>query len=150
MIFLDTSGFLALENKKDSLHTEAIEFRNSCLRDGLAFITTDYILDETYSLIRFRAGHFLAVQFGEALRKSQFLRIEHITPEIIEQAWRLFKKYIDHDFSFTDCTSFIIMERLHIQTAFTFDHHFKEYGRFSLSLPSSEPPMWASPPSSTA
>lgn len=132
MIFLDTSAFLAIENKKDTHHHDAVAFRDSCLKEGKAFITTDYVLDESYTLIRFRAGHNIAVQFGEALRGSQLLRIEHISPDIIEKAWHLFKNFSDHDFSFTDCTSFIIMEGLHIQTAFTFDHHFKEYGRFTV------------------
>jgi len=132
MIFLDTSAFLAIENKKDTHHQEAVVFRDSSLKAGKAFITTDYILDESYTLIRFRAGHHIAVQFGEALRGSQLLWVEHISPEVIEKAWQLFKNFSDHDFSFSDCTSFIIMERLHIQTAFTFDHHFKEYGRFTV------------------
>jgi predicted nucleic acid-binding protein len=130
MVFLDTSAFLAIENRRDAHHHQAVGFRDSCLKKGRAFITTDYILDESYTLIRFRAGYRIAVQFGEALRGSRLLRIEHITPEMIEKAWQLFKIFSDHDFSFTDCTSFIVMERLHIQTAFTFDQHFKEYGRF--------------------
>jgi uncharacterized protein len=131
MVFWDTSAFLAIENRRDSHHQEAVGFRNSCFKAGKALITTDYILDESYTLIRFKAGHHIAVQFGEALKGSRLLRIEPITSEIIEKAWQLFKNFSDHDFSFTDCTSFIIMERLHIQTAFTFDHHFKEYGRFT-------------------
>ena len=132
MVFLDTSAFLAIENRRDTHHLNAIGFRDSCLKEGNALITTDYVLDESYTLIRFRAGYRIAVQFGEALRGSQLLRVEHITPDIIEKAWHLFKNFSDHDFSFTDCTSFIIMEHLHIQTAFTFDHHFKEYGRFNI------------------
>jgi uncharacterized protein len=132
MVFWDTSAFLAIENRRDTHHHEAVSFRDSCFKEGRALITTDYILDESYTLIRFRAGYHIAVQFGEALRGSRLLRIEHITPEIIEKAWQLFKNFSDHEFSFTDCTSFIVMERLHIQTAFTFDHHFKEYDRFTI------------------
>jgi len=93
-------------------------------------ITSDYVVDESYTIIRLRAGHTISVQFGEAIRKSQFIRIEHITPDVNEEAWRLFKKFEDHDFSFTDCTSFTLMERLNISNAFTFDAHFKEYGQF--------------------
>ena len=130
MIFVDTSAFLAIENRRDTHHVKALRFRDACLRDGEAFLTSDYILDESYTIIRLRAGHATAVQFGEAIRSSQLLRIECITPEMIEQAWRIFKTYGDHDFSFTDCTSFILMERLSINTAFSFDAHFLQYGRF--------------------
>jgi uncharacterized protein len=133
MVFLDTSAFLAIENRRDTHHHQAVGFRDSCFKKGEAFLTTDYILDESYTLIRFRAGYRIAVQFGEALRGSRLLRIEHITPEVIEEAWHLFKNFSDHDFSFTDCTSFIVMERLQVQTAFSFDQPFKEYGRFIVS-----------------
>ena len=132
MIFVDTSAFLALENRRDLYHSKALLFKDTCLKTGQTLITSDYVLDESYTIIRLRAGHTIAVQFGESLRKSQFIRIEHIIPEIIEEAWRLFKKFEDHDFSFTDCTSFALMERLNISNAFTFDAHFQEYGRFNV------------------
>jgi predicted nucleic acid-binding protein len=131
MIFVDTSAFLALVNRRDIHHSKALDFKDTCLKTGQTLISSDYVLDESYTIVRLRAGHAIAVQFGEILRKSQFIRIEYITPEIIEEAWRLFKAFADHDFSFTDCTSFALMERLHISNAFTFDAHFKEYGRFN-------------------
>ena len=132
MIFVDTSAFLALENRQDSHHFKAVHFKDDCLKSGQLLITSDYVLDESYTIIRLRASHTLSVQFGENLRKSRLIRIEYLTPEIIEKAWRLFKTFSDHDFSFTDCTSFALMERLHISTAFTFDAHFREYGRFDV------------------
>jgi predicted nucleic acid-binding protein len=132
MIFVDTSAFLALVNRRDIHHSKALDFKDTCLKTGQALITSDYVLDESYTIIRLRAGHAEAIQFGETLRKSQFIHIEYIIPEIIEEAWRLFKAYADHDFSFTDCTSFALMERLHISNAFTFDAHFREYGRFNV------------------
>jgi len=132
MVFVDTSAFLAIENRRDVHHIQALDFKDSCLKAGQMLITSDYVLDESYTIIRLRAGHRIAVQFGEALRASHLLRVEFITPEIIEKAWHLFKDFTEHDFSFTDCTSFVLMERLHIPTAFTFDAHFKEYGRFQV------------------
>lgn len=130
MIFVDTSAFLAIENRRDTHHADAIEFRDACAKRGEALITSDYVLDESYTIIRLRAGHGIAVTFGEAIKKSQFVRVEHVTPEDREEAWRIFETFADHEFSFTDCTSFVLMERLRIGTAFTFDAHFREYGRF--------------------
>lgn len=132
MIFVDTSAFFAIENRRDTHHPEALRFRDECLKTGQRLVTSDYVLDESYTIIRLRAGHHVAVQFGEDLRTSQLIHIEHITPEITEMAWRIFKAYRDHNFSFTDCTSFALMEHLHINKAFTFDVHFQEYGRFDL------------------
>jgi predicted nucleic acid-binding protein len=133
MIFVDTSAFLAIENRLDAHHSRALSLRDSWLKKGQTLVTSDYVLDESYTIIRLRAGHPVAIQFGEAIRHSQILRIIYVTPEIIEEAWRLFKAYGDHDFSFTDCTSFSLMDRLSIPAAFTFNSHFKEYGRFRVN-----------------
>jgi predicted nucleic acid-binding protein len=133
MIFVDTSAFLAIENRRDNYYRKAVTLRDTLLKSGKILVTSDYILDESYTVIRFRAGHHIAVQFGEAVRGSKFLRIEYITPDLIEKAWDLFKTFSDHEFSFTDCTSFILMERLKIKTAFTFDAHFQEYGKFNIN-----------------
>jgi predicted nucleic acid-binding protein len=132
MMFIDTSAFLAIENREDSYHESSLAFRDACLKSRRVLVTSDYVLDESYTIIRLRAGHDIAVQFGEALRSSQFIRIEHVTPELIEKAWKIFKTYGDHDFSFTDCTSFAIMKDLNIKTAFAFDAHFREFGEFTV------------------
>ncbi len=133
MIFVDTAAFLAIENRKDNHHDEAVSYQRTCLNKGTSLVTSDYVLDESYTIIRVRAGHTIAVQFGEALRASHLLRIEYVTPDVIEAAWVLFRDFADHEFSFTDCTSFILMKRLGIEAAFTFDSHFRQYGRFMIN-----------------
>jgi uncharacterized protein len=100
------------------------------LSESIPQVTSDYVLDESYTIIRIRAGHAIAVQFGEALRASRLLHMEHVTAETIEAAWRIFKDFSDHEFRFTDCTSFVVMERLGIEAAFTFDANFREYEHF--------------------
>ena len=132
MIFVDTSAFLAIENRHDTHHAQALKIRDACLKQHETLITSDYILDESYTIMRLRAGHSIAVAFGEAIRRSALLQIEPISPERVERAWRIFKRFADHEFSFTDCTSFALMEELNLPTAFTFDAHFREYGRFAL------------------
>jgi uncharacterized protein len=133
MIFVDTAAFLAIENRRDAHHEEALRYWRSCLEKGKPLVTSDYVLDESYTIIRVRAGHSVAVQFGEAVRASRLLRIEHITPEIFEAAWRIFRDFAEHDFSFTDCTSFALMQSLGLESAFTFDSHFARYGRFLIN-----------------
>ena len=48
--------------------------------------------------------------------------------EVIETAWDIFQKYADKEWSFTDCTSKVVMERLQISKAFAFDQHFRQFG----------------------
>jgi len=132
MIFLDTSAFLALENRKDEYHRPALMFRDSLLESKQSLVTSDYVLDESYTIIRLRAGHKIAVQFGEMIQATGLIEIKYITKEILQEAWHIFKSFTDKEFSFTDCTSFALMESLQIKAAFTFDDHFNQYGKFEI------------------
>lgn len=73
-------------------------------------------------------SHKSAVEFGEMVHKAKTIDIVHISGEIEDEAWQLFKKYSDKEFSFTDCTSFVTMQRLGLSEAFTNDHHFEQVG----------------------
>jgi len=128
IVFVDTSAFLAFKNRRDALHTEALAVKTRLLDAGKSFLTSDYVLDESYTIIRLRAGHRIAVEFGEELRASRLVRVEYLTPDWIEAAWVLFKRYGDKDFSFTDCTSFVLMQKLGLREALAFDGHFTQAG----------------------
>lgn len=130
MVFVDTSAFFAIENEQDRHHADGLDTRHELMSKGERLVTSDYILDEVYTLIRMRVGHRAAVDFGESIRSSRFFRIEPVTTADFEAAWRIFRRYDDKPFSFTDCTTFALMERLKIGTAFAFDRNFREYGKF--------------------
>lgn len=72
-----------------------------------------------------RLGWKVAVNFGEALKTSGLVTIATITGTDEDNAWEIFLQYEEAGFSYTDCSSFAVMERLKIDTAFTFDMHFK-------------------------
>ena len=90
------------------------------------------MLDESYTIMRMRAGHEIAVQFGEVIQATGLIEIKYLTKETLREAWHIFKSFSDKEFSFTDCTSFALMERFQIKTAFTFDDHFNQYGKFEI------------------
>jgi len=130
-LFVDTSAFVALEDEDDKKHKIALNYREKIRREETPFralYTSNYILDEMFTLLRLKLSHQAAVAFGENLRRSKILRILRVSPTIEENAWKIFKKFSDKDFSFTDCTSFALMEHEAISTAFTFDEHFRQYG----------------------
>ena len=56
---------------------------------------------------------------------AHFVSIVTVKNEDEENAWKIFLQYKDKDFSYTDCTSFAVMESLKIDTAFSFDKHFQ-------------------------
>ncbi len=91
-------------------------------------VTTDYVLDETLTLLRSRRDLASALAFEDKVKKSKSLRIFWIDETLFDRAMGIFKKSNDKLWSFTDCTSFALMRELVISKAFTFDKHFKEAG----------------------
>jgi len=126
-LFVDTSAWCAVFDRRDQNHRKASEFFISLKGRPIQLITSDYVFDETVTLLRARIGHSAAVTFGESLLKSSVL-IEDIDEPIRTRAWELFVKYRDQDFSFTDCTSFALMMSLKLEDVFTFDRHFLTMG----------------------
>lgn len=85
---------------------------------------TIYIIDETITRIRITAGHKCAETFGNSIFSSKLYNIFYIDREIERKAFKLFEKYSDKKLSLTDCTSFVLMEKLAIKKAFAFDADF--------------------------
>lgn len=136
-LFIDTGAWIALNNKKDKYYIDAVKANNEFLDKGYFYISSDYVLDETYTLIRYDVGHKRAVEFGREIKSLQGMgkiKIDHINQDILDKAWEIFEKYYDEDFSFTDCTSFAVMEMLGINETFSFDGHFEQYGFIRLPI----------------
>jgi predicted nucleic acid-binding protein len=70
--------------------------------------------------------HDLAQKVGEALLSSPFTIMLRVDDEAFDEAWGRFKS--ERGLSFTDCSSFVLMERYGVGNAFTFDGHFKGAG----------------------
>lgn len=130
-LFIDTSAFIAIEDTDDENHNPALEYREK-IRDGetpfVRLYTSNYIIDESLTLLRMKCGHEVAVAFRETTQASKLINILWVDEATEKNAWEIFKKNSDKDFSFTDCTSFALMKREAIRTAFTFDKHFSQYG----------------------
>lgn len=121
-IFVDTGAWYALIDKKYPDHAQAKEFY---FKNSLPLLTTNFIFDETVTLLMSRLGWKMACKFGENVKKSSLSSLVYITDTDEEKAWDIFLKYKDAGYSYTDCTSFALMERLKVEAAFTFDRHFK-------------------------
>ena len=120
-IFVDTGAWYALVDSDDADHKAAAAFLAA---NSTPLITTNFIFSETVTLIRYRVGHVAASSIGQKLQESRFVRIVAVTPADEERAWDIFNKFRDQDFSFVDCTSFAVMERMKLSTVFGFDRHF--------------------------
>lgn len=120
-VFVDTGAWYALVDRKDPVHGIAVEFLNS---NTIPLVTTNFILDETVTLINKRLGWKIASEVGGRLRDGLSAGLTIVSDKDEDAAWAIFLKYRDSGFSYTDCTSFAVMKRLGLDTAFTFDAHF--------------------------
>ncbi len=126
-IFVDTSAWYALADTDDAEHQAAASFIHNLT---LPLITTNLVAHETITLLRYRLGHKIAMKVGRMLWNEELAKLVFVDRAMEQKAWELFVRYSDHKFSFTDCTSFVVMEQLGIMKAFVFDSDFESYGRF--------------------
>ncbi|MEW8958782.1 MAG: PIN domain-containing protein [Moorella sp. (in: firmicutes)] len=126
--FVDTSGWCAVYDRSDDNHGKALSFWQKIASTAGTLYTSDYVMDETLTLLRVRTGHTSAVEFGRLILASKVVKIVPVSASRWKKAWELFIKFGDKDFSFTDCTSFIIMQELHLREVLGFDHHFRQMG----------------------
>jgi len=129
LIFVDTSAWYALKATDDRFHDEAVSFYDE-LKSGRhgSLVVTDYVLDETATLLMDTKGGDVAVGFLDEALASKSVRLIWISPDLFHEATKAFKNGSDRRWSFTDCTSFQLMHRLKIMDAFAFDQHFGEAG----------------------
>ena len=125
-VLVDTSAYFALADQTDQHHTAAVEFVQA---NDRPLVTTDLIVVETLNLVQARLGPSPAIVLGKQLLAPATTTVLKVTDPDWAQAWRLFQRYRDKAFSFTDCTTFALMARLEVSTAFAFDVHFRQYGR---------------------
>ena len=128
MIFVDTSAFYALEVEDDVNHGKARDFLSSELQKGKygILITSDYIIDETLTLLRIKHGIEAALKFYDKISRSKSLKIIWVDQTAFEGALEYFRRNGNLKWSFTDCVSFTIMKLLNIKYVFGFDRNFEE------------------------
>jgi predicted nucleic acid-binding protein len=123
VIFIDTGVWVASTDTADGDHAAASQLLDSTSDD---LITTDYIVDESLTLLRVRRRSVAALTLGEQFFSNALAEILHVTQADV--AWQVFRQFRDKEWSFTDCVSYVTLKKLHIKTAYSFDHHFHQFG----------------------
>jgi predicted nucleic acid-binding protein len=128
VIFIDTGAFLARYLRKDQHHRSAVAVWEELGSKREICVTSNFVLDETFTLLGRRAGYGFAVQRAKNIYASQALTICRPDNEDEIKALQFFSKYADQHVSFTDCISFVLMKREKINRVFSFDRHFELAG----------------------
>jgi uncharacterized protein len=127
-LFVDTAGWMACADAADPAHGPARASRDAALEAGHLLVTTDYVVDETLTLMRMRLGVSAAEAWWTQVEGSARVRHEMIDTLRAEKARSLFFRHRDKDYSFTDCTSFVVMRELRLREALTTERHFRQMG----------------------
>ena len=127
-VFVDTAGFLALWDASDEHHFRALHLQSGLASSKRQLVTTDYIVDETVTLLLVRHSHAAASDFLETVTATEWIRVEWVDSDRFHAAADLFTDHKDKEWSFTDCVSFALMREFGLADSFTTDHHFRQAG----------------------
>jgi predicted nucleic acid-binding protein len=125
-VLADTSALFAVLDADDANHGRAKRKWIELIGSEAAFICTNYILVESFALIQRRLGWKALKAFHESI--LPMIQVEWIDEKIHLAASTVFFQSFKRSVSLVDCTSFVVMRKLGIDTAFAFDAHFKQEG----------------------
>jgi hypothetical protein len=128
VIFIDTGAFLARYIERDQYHDAATKHRRTLWNDRRRCFTSNFVLDETITLLARRSTYQFAAERARNLFESTSLSI--LRPDANDElaALELFQKYADQSVSFTDCVSFVLLAKQNLKCVFSFDRHFTVAG----------------------
>ncbi len=129
MIFVDTSAWYASVVPSDPNHMAAAAWLKA---NRLPLLTTDYVVDEILTLLKMRGHRRRAFALGEEFFQDRRLPMYHLSEADVEMAWQTFRRFQDKDWSFSDCASKVVMDKLSVRTAFAFDQHFRQFGTITV------------------
>jgi predicted nucleic acid-binding protein len=128
VVFLDTSGLIALLNKDDDLHVKTAALVEELDQAGRSLVTTDWILAETGNGLARTAARSLFVAAARSFASSPRCRIVRVDQILYEKALDRYAAVQDKSWGLIDCASFVVMNDHGIHDALTADHHFRQAG----------------------
>lgn len=126
-VFVDTSAFIALDDRSDSRHADAKDFYDALTASDRLF-TSNYVVDEAITRFRYAVGHHAAVRFAEAILGSRLYEILYVDSDVEAGALQVLKRFRDKELSFTDCTTIALVQRHGLDAVFAFDDDFRKVG----------------------
>jgi predicted nucleic acid-binding protein len=131
-VFVDAAAWIAILNTRDALHLAAERTMETVRRSRTPLVTSRFVLIEVANALSAPAFRKKTIIFLNGLAKLPNLQIVQPSQELYNEGWILYSQRLDKEWSLTDCTSFVIMDRERINHAFTSDHHFEQAGFIKL------------------
>jgi uncharacterized protein len=124
MIFVNSSGWLALYNRNDPHHAAARALWEELRNQSVRLVITDYVLDQVYTALKVFGSLHAAQAIQQVMKNSQLVRLFMVDTVIFDRAWRVFVEDEQPQWTFTDCINFSVIQYLGITEVFTFDPSF--------------------------
>jgi predicted nucleic acid-binding protein len=131
-VFVDSSAFLALEDPAEQSHPDVRAALQQLVRSRARLVSSNFVFDESYTLILSRLGRNRAVTWGESFMRGKLVELLRVGEDHERRAWEIILAFEDKEFSYTDATSFAVSESMGIREALSLDRHFREYGQLQV------------------
>jgi uncharacterized protein len=130
-VLWDSSAILALLDADDADHEYAVRAAQRIASEGRPSFITNYLEAEAHALLLHKLGRALALEW--LLRGG--LPVLRVLPREEERAREILSRHADKDWSLCHAISFAVLELREVPSAFSFDRHFRQYGRFEVLGP---------------
>ncbi len=130
-IFIDSGGWLSVVIQSDQYHQAGKADFEAIIDVGALALTTDFVLDEVLTRLRYEVGHAKAAESLTLVHggvDGGAIRIHRITEDLWHKAEVIFLRHADVRLSFTDCTSFAWLDVNPVDEVFGYDAHFEIMG----------------------
>ncbi|HZT97248.1 MAG TPA: PIN domain-containing protein [Chloroflexota bacterium] len=130
-MFVDSSAWIAISNRRDDRHIAMVRRYQELVAVRTTFVTTNYVVAETATRLRYGGGLTAALAFHESLGSAvsrRLLRLHWIDEELDSEAWRILSQYADVKLSLTDASSAAAARQLRIAEVLGCDRHFEALG----------------------
>jgi predicted nucleic acid-binding protein len=127
-VLWDSSAILALLDADDADHPTAVHVARRIAAEKRPSFITNYIEAETHALLVRKLGRAIAREWLLAGGMPVILA----SPDEERSAKAIVARYADKDWTLCDAISFAVLDARRVKRAFTFDHHFQQYGRFEV------------------
>ena len=124
-VLWDSSAILALLDADDADHAEAVAVARQIASEARQSFLTNYIEVEAHALLLRKLGRTIAREW----LLTGGLAVVRALPDEEQRAREILARHTDKDWTLCDAISFAVLEARRVRRAFTFDHHFRQYGR---------------------
>mgnify|MGYP001425776723 CR=1 FL=1 len=127
-VFVDTAALVALGNRQDQWHAQAVQLSRQLTLSGCRFVTTDAVLLEVGNTFSRAAYKPVALRLIDTARQSPRWTCVALDRDLLDRGLELFRQVADKDWSLTDSISVVVAREQAIDQVFTTDRHFTQAG----------------------